>query len=265
VLRAWIDPRRVSKATAGAAVGLCAALLTVASILVQTRLWTAALGGAAAFVGIASICWLLLARMEAHDDEMRALWSLSALFSDGRMWPAPGGWALGAEPAALLLAELGRRGLRTVVELGPGASSVILGRGGSDELELFGVEHDPRFASLVRWHLDQHRLSNYTLLEAPLQEQTLNDRRVDWYDPSAIEQLPERIDALVVDGPPAAGGSSARAPAWPLLRERMRSGALILVDDTERTDERRMVGEWLAGGGLRVIRDGRAFMLLEVE
>ena len=62
--------------------------------------------------------------------------------------------------------------MQSVVELGPGASSVILGRYGP-----------------------------YRLLEAPLTPQSFGGRVIEWYDPAFIEELPDRIDALVVDGP----------------------------------------------------------------
>lgn len=114
--------------------------------------------------------------------------------------------------------------MQSVVELGPGASSVILGRYGPDTLQLFGIEHDARFASVVRWFLEQHGIANYRLLEAPLTPQSFDGRVIEWYDPVFIEELPDRIDALVVDRPPGTAGRLARAPAWPRLCDRMRPG-----------------------------------------
>ena len=243
---------------------MVAALIALA-ILVPTRGAEAATAAAAGFVAVSAVCWLLLARAKIHDTESRALWSLGALASGGTAWAPPGDWALDAEAVLLLVTEIGVRGARTVVELGPGASSPLLARAGAGTCELFGLEHDKRFAALVRWHLSQLDLTNYTLLEAPLTRQTRDGREFIWYAPSAVEKLPDRIDALLVDGPPGAAGEPTRAPAWPVLRERLEPGALILVDDTDRWEDRRMVRDWIAGGRLRVLEDRLTFMLLAVE
>ncbi len=261
----YVDPRSTRKSRVSVGIGLISAFLIVGAFLSPMRNGEIAAGAAAGFVAISGVSWLVLATAEMHSAETRALWSLSSLFSDGALWPAPGDWALDAEAAVVLLKEIGVRGFRTVVELGPGSSSVIFGRAGAGSVEVFGIEHDPRFASLLDWYLNQHDLSNYTLLLAPLTPQPLDGGTIEWYDPAVIGRLPDPIDVLVVDGPPGASGRFARAAAWPLLRERMRHGGLILVDDTDRLDERRMIGNWVASGGVRVIGNYRTYALLEVE
>ena len=53
----------------------------------------------------------------------------------------------------------------------------------------------------------------------------------------------ELIDLLVVDGPPAfaAGHGMSRYPALPVLRERLASGATVVLDDIERPGEQEVV------------------------
>lgn len=58
------------------------------------------------------------------------------------------------------------------------------------------------------------------------------------------------VDVLIVDGPPGLTGDWARYPAYPLLREKLRPGAIVLIDDAQRTDERSIVEAWLELGGL---------------
>lgn len=52
------------------------------------------------------------------------------------------------------------------------------------------------------------------------------------------------VDLLVIDGPPEATGNWARYPALPLLREKLRSGAVVVLDDTHRADERAILEAW---------------------
>ncbi len=48
-----------------------------------------------------------------------------------------------------------------------------------------------------------------------------------------------------------------------MLRDRMRTGGIVLVDDTDRPDERAMAETW-AGDGLRIIADRGESIMLEV-
>lgn len=259
------DFREIRKLRVSVLLGGIVATLTAAAIAVPERYVEAVAGAAAVFFAVAGVAWLLLKRADAHERENRALWSLGTLASNGALWPAPGSWAIDAEGAFLLAREVGRRRAQTVVELGPGTSSVILAQIGAADLELYGLEHDSRFAELTRWHLSHVGATNYTLLDAPLTPQTVAGQLVEWYDPAVVAQLPDRIDVLVVDGPPGIEGVATRAPAWPLLASRMRPGGLIFIDDADRWEERAMLREWLAGGDLKMLEDHLTFVLLEVE
>jgi Methyltransferase domain len=219
-------------------------------------------GGAVAF-GLAWVSYYLMRELVDAREEARELWSLTGLVVDGTPWPTPGGWALGAAALNRFLLELSDRECRTVVELGPGTSSIVLGRARPD-LHIVGLEHDVHFVETLAAYLRRHGLADYELIHAPLVPQGVSGRAVGWYDPAVLARLPEKVDALIVDGPPNGRGTGARSPAWPMLRTRMAPGGLVLVDDTDRPDERRMVDAWAADGSLRVIADRRSFVLLEV-
>ena len=197
---------------------------------------------------------------------MNNLWALASLFaSPGRPLPAPGGWALSAEALVFTVQQVADRKISTLVELGPGASSVVLSRAADlagTKLRATGLEHDARFVAKVSALLDYHGIHGYELLHAPLTSQSVGGRQVLWYDPSAVEKLPNAIDLLIVDGPPKDLGRQIRNPAWTKLRNRLVQGAMIIVDDTMRHDERSMVEQWLASGGLRLVHRGDSFVAL---
>lgn len=240
-------------------------IIVFATAIVPDASARAALAAASAFFLSAFVVWFVLAAHHGLAKEVRDLWGLAGIMVEGRVWPAPGGWALSADAISLLHVESQMRGLRTFVELGPGASSVILGRSARGKLQMFGLEHEERYAESLRWQLQEHGMSEYTLVYAPLKKQMVGNRLVTWYDPAALARLPTKIDVLVVDGPPSWAVGGRRDPAWPLLRNRMAKGSLILVDDTVRPEERAMVHEWMKDGRLRLLVDRGEFVLLEVQ
>jgi hypothetical protein len=64
-----------------------------------------------------------------------------------------------------------------------------------------------------------------------------------WYAADQCYDLHD-IAMLLVDGPPGHTASCARDPALPLLRTRLAPGALVVLDDTNRADERRTLEHW---------------------
>ena len=243
-----------------------AGLLTGASTLVRrNRVVSASLMGTGVVVGLGTVLDFLTAGEREARTEARELWGLSGLATeDGRPLPPPGGWALGPDAIRYVLQWMDLHASQQIVELGPGTSSVLLTRAGSGVRSFYGVEHDRKYLTAVEELLAYHQVSNYRLIHAPLERQSVDGNDVDWYAVAGLDELPRQVDVLIVDGPPNLGGVGSRAPAWPLLRNRMKSGALVLVDDTSRADESEMVGRWLEGGGLRLLLRAPSFVALQV-
>jgi predicted O-methyltransferase YrrM len=166
--------------------------------------------------------------------------------------PIGGGWALTGDSAALLAREALCRKPDTVLELGSGVSTLILGqilkRNGKGRL--LSVDHDPVWANQTRRYVEFLGLGDVvSVVDAPLKNLALGGRTVNWYDiPRANLDALGTIDLLVVDGPPQAKDDPepARYPAFPMLRERLSPRALVVVDDADRETERKMVEKWIA-------------------
>lgn len=164
--------------------------------------------------------------------------------------PALGGWAASA-PSILYLVETVLSDQRTpfVVECGSGTSTVWIGtalrhRGSGRVLAL---EHDLHYAEQSRRDLARHGLSDVaTVLDAPIVEHELPGGRAPWYDISGLAGA-EQITLLFVDGPPADTASHARQPALEVLGDRLADGALVVLDDTDRAEEREILEAWVAG------------------
>jgi predicted O-methyltransferase YrrM len=162
--------------------------------------------------------------------------------------PLPPTRAYAAAPDLLveLVAAIDRSAPEHVVELGGGISSLVIARrlaqrGGG---RLTTLEHLPEYAEATRAELAVYGLAEHArVIEAPLEEIELEGERWPWYELGT--DVPERIDLLVVDGPPGTTRPQARYPALPILRERLTPGALVFLDDTDRTQEQEIVRRWV--------------------
>lgn len=79
------------------------------------------------------------------------------------------------------------------------------------------------------------------MLDAPLQAKATD---TPWHSEGSMPAGLPPIDLLIVDGPPSGVARLARFPALPRLMPRMASGAVAMVDDADREDERKMVVRW---------------------
>lgn len=190
------------------------------------------------------------------------------LIDDATPMPTLGGWAATTSTIQLLVdAVLRADHDPVVVECGSGSSTVWSAaaarkRGGG---HVYSLDHETQFAAATRESVSRHGLSSFaTVLDAPLRELPDGTGRL-WYDTGAIDALPE-IDILFVDGPPQATGRQARMPAFPQFASRLAADAIVVLDDTDRPDERAILAAWgelpVAGRRLELVRTvGRATLL----
>jgi predicted O-methyltransferase YrrM len=111
------------------------------------------------------------------------------------------------------------------------------------------IEHDPAYAEITRAHLRRHGVEDVVDIRiAPLVPVEIGSETYEWYDPDAFADLTD-IDLVFVDGPPGRIGRHARFPAVPVLAPRCRSGAVVLLDDGARPQERQSADRWIADHG----------------
>jgi len=176
-------------------------------------------------------------------------------------------WGAGAmRPAGLVTVgnDIVLNGRRRLVELGSGISTVLLARlacqrsprGG---FRLAAVEHDARWARWVTEQLDREGTgSDVVVIHAPLAPHPRAEQGLSWYDDAALTGglhtalRGERIDLLLVDGPPAyaAGHGLARYPALPVLWDWLAPEATVVLDDAERPGEQEVLRRWERETGL---------------
>lgn len=129
-----------------------------------------------------------------------------------------------------------------LVECGSGVSTVVLARllAQRGTGRLTALEHDPGWAARVEELLDAEGLGDVArVVLAPLDAD-------GWYDAAGVAQLPQAIDLLVVDGPPAdrAEIAQARHPALAAVGPRLAADALVILDDIGRAGEQQVLARW---------------------
>jgi len=176
-------------------------------------------------------------------DARRELMSLIRL-PDSRL-PPDGGWVAGADFLLVLARQVLTQKPRLVVEFGSGVSTVVIGRclqlnGGG---RLLSFDHDEGFAELTRRRLRRAGVPG-EVRAAPLAPGR-DGYGGSWY---AHGELPDGIDLLVIDGPPAWREEQAesRGSAAPAAFGRLAADAVVLLDDADRPGERRIAARWRA-------------------
>lgn len=184
-----------------------------------------------------------------HYRELEAYLSLYASLKITHPLPPMRLWRISPDFATQIVLLVRRHKPRLVVEIGSGVSTVItsycLKEQGNGRVISF--EHEAEFAKVSADDVADHGLSEWAeVRHAPLVELALNGETRRWYDRSKFDDLGVgEIDLLTVDGPPEGTNDMARYPALPVLYEKLKPGALILVDDYLREPEYAMVRRWL--------------------
>jgi predicted O-methyltransferase YrrM len=230
----------------------------VASRIVGDLVWVAALGLALAIVLV--VQFELYRRLQdalrrSHAEptpnyrQVEALFSLFAALPIDQPLPPLRASAVSPDFANTLVSLIRELRPRTVLELGSGISTLIAAYGlkQSGQGRVVSLEQDEGYARVSRAHLERRGLADWAaVVHAPLRPLTLAGRTWSWYDTAPIENL-GGIDLVVVDGPLQEQQPERllRYPALPVLFGKLSPRAVILLDDADREDERRVVELWL--------------------
>ena len=145
---------------------------------------------------------------------------------------------------------------KVVVECGSGASTMWIGRAFRrvGEGRVIALENSADWVAIVTGLLQQEGLSSVEIRHAPMEPIQVAGHQQPWYSGAVIADI-EEIDLLLVDGPPGRTNKLARYPAVPALRDKLRPGATVMLDDCHRRDEKETLHKWLAEiRGLSLVR-----------
>lgn len=126
-----------------------------------------------------------------------------------------------------------------VLECGSGATTLLIAAlTRYRDLRFVALEHDPHWHDYLQRVLDGLGYRHVELVHAPLRQRG----PFAWYDvaPGAV---PDDIGLVICDGPPGSvrGG---RYGLMPVMGERLASNCIVLLDDTHRAAEQRIIEVW---------------------
>ena len=133
-----------------------------------------------------------------------------------------------------------------IVECSSGATTVVLAQCCklNNQGKVFSLENGEEYAINTRNNIKEAGLDSYAeVIHAPLEMVEVNNENYQWYE---TKNLPnQKIDMLVIDGPPGFIQKHSRLPALPLLFDRLADNAVVFLDDADRDEEREIVEMWL--------------------
>jgi predicted O-methyltransferase YrrM len=205
-----------------------------------------------AFAGLVGIQLHLYRKRKADDIQQRrhiqALLFLFSAFDFRAPLPSLTGWAISPELAATLVTLVRTHEPDVIVELGSGASTLVMGYAVEQQGKgrVISLDHSAKYGAETRKDLAMHALQDWTeVRHAPLTSIQQRGKTWSWYDLDAIEKNLS-IDMVVIDGPPRETGPMARYPAVPALYEYLSDDAVVVLDDAYRKDEKGILDRWMS-------------------
>lgn len=170
--------------------------------------------------------------------------------SDGRaatITPLNPRWQLSSQAMQQVVQQVLSHRPGLVVECGSGASTMWIARALRQlgEGRVISLEDSADWVAIVTRLLEQEGLERAEVRHAPIKPLRVAGREQPWYSLSALVDI-EQIDLLLVDGPPGRTSELARYPALGVLRDKLGPGAVIMLDDCHRRDEKETLRKWLA-------------------
>lgn len=126
-----------------------------------------------------------------------------------------------------------------ILECGSGLTTLLLGMlAGRRGIAVRSLEHSAVWQQRIASLLTKNDIANVEVLSAPLRD--YGD--FSWYDPP-LPKLPDSFQLVVCDGPPGQT-KGGRYGLLPVVGERLRAGAVIVLDDADRPGELELVNRW---------------------
>lgn len=186
-------------------------------------------------------------RAKYNYQQIEAYSSFTPFLNLKRPLPSMRGAAISPDAAKIIVDLVLDKKSKTVIEFGSGVSTIIV----SYLLKNFGagkiisLDHNKEYVRVTRDNLYQHGVAEFAkVIYASLEINEFNKKKYKWYRKDFLQEL-DKVDLVIVDGPPRRVGKLARYPALPVLYEKLNDGASIIIDDAKRQSIQKMIKLWL--------------------
>ncbi|MEX0609950.1 MAG: class I SAM-dependent methyltransferase [Balneolaceae bacterium] len=185
--------------------------------------------------------------LEEERRQNQALMSLHHFLNLRYPLPSMSHWAAFPELGITIIEYCRLIKPKFILEAGSGVSSIIScycleENGGGKFLSL---DHDKDYSQQTNEQIKNHKLSSIgSVVHSPLETYEIDSKLWKWYNLSGYTGE-NKIDLLIIDGPPEKTQTHARYPALPLLHKHLSKEAVIILDDAGRKSESEIIQKWL--------------------
>lgn len=147
-----------------------------------------------------------------------------------------------------------------VLECGSGLSTLLLAvTAGRQGHRVHTFEHDKASHRKLLGLIERYHLDNVTVHHVPIRSYG----SFDWYDiPPSCDS--ENFQLVICDGPARHLTDSGRYGLFPVMRERLNPHCRVIMDDSNRSLERHVIGRWRKEQRIEVQSFGRFLQFAEI-
>ena len=125
------------------------------------------------------------------------------------------------------------------LECGAGLTTILVGVIAQKRNNaMWSLEHLQEWGERVEKYLKRYRIDSVRVSIGALK----NYADYSWYDPP-LDLMPDHFALIICDGPPG-GTRGGRYGLAPILREKLKPGCVILLDDAAREQETKIAARW---------------------
>ena len=184
---------------------------------------------------------------ENHFLQIEALLSIYNSLPNLKFMPATRGWAGSPDFLNKIVETILKQKPHFVLEVSSGVSSVLIGLAlkRNNSGKALSLENDFLFLEKTRKNIDLNDLEDISIImDCPLCDYLIDGETWKWYETKELI-ITDKIDLLIIDGPPRSTQNLARYPAIPLLYKYFSDNVFILLDDAKRPDEIIIIDKWI--------------------
>ena len=164
-----------------------------------------------------------------------------------KLLPATRGWAGSPDFLSKIIEVIHKEKPHFVLETGSGVSTLIVGLAMklNNDGKIISLDHEQSYTKTTIEYSHVNEIADISnIIYSPLKDYNILGQTWKWYETDNLK-FSEKIDLLIIDGPPKSTQFLARYPAVPLLHAFFSDRILILLDDANRNDEVVTVQKWI--------------------
>ena len=184
---------------------------------------------------------------ENHFLQIESLLSIYNSLPNLKYLPATRGWAGSPDFLNKIIEVILKHKPRFVLEASSGVSSIVIGLAlkKNNYGKSLSFEHDISYSKVTRKNINVNEIEDVsTVMDCPINDYLIEGETWKWYETEGLT-FTDKIDLLIIDGPPRTTQNFARYPAIPILHKQFSDNVIILLDDAKRPDEIVILEKWI--------------------